>query len=265
MKLYLENKTALVTGSTAGIGYAIAHLLAYEGANVIVNGRTQERVNQAVEKIRAVAPPDSSVQGFAGDLGTAEGVTQLVAQFPEVDILVNNLGIFEPKAFADITDADWFRFFETNVMSGVRLSRHYLPHMTHQNWGRVIFISSESGVQVPAEMIHYGVTKTAQLAVARGLAETTAGSKVTVNSVLPGPTESEGVQGFVENLAKHSGTDTKAVEKQFFETMRPTSLLKRFITPEEVANLVAFVCSPEAGAINGAALRVDGGVVRSIV
>ena len=265
MKLYLENKTALVTGSTAGIGYAIAHLLAYEGAAVIVNGRTQERVDSAVAKIREVAPDAERVFGFAADVATAEGTDKLAAQFPEIDILVNNMGIFEPKPFEEITDADWFRFFEANVMSGVRLSRHYLPHMKNQNWGRVIFISSESAVQVPAEMIHYGFTKTAQLAISRGLAETTAGTKVTVNSVLPGPTESEGVSGFVESLAKAQNTDSAGIEKMFFETMRPTSLLKRFITPEEVANLVAFVCSPEAGAINGAALRVDGGVVRSIV
>ena len=265
MKLYLEGKTALVTGSTAGIGYAIAHLLAHEGAAVVVNGRTQERVDSAVAKIREVAPDAQRVFGFAADVATADGIDQLTAQFPEIDILVNNMGIFEPKPFEEISDADWFRFFEANVMSGVRLSRHYLPRMKHQNWGRVIFISSESAVQVPAEMIHYGFTKTAQLAISRGLAETTAGTKVTVNSVLPGPTESEGVTGFVESLAKAQNTDTAAIEKQFFETMRPTSLLKRFITPEEVANLVAFVCSPEAGAINGAALRVDGGVVRSIV
>ena len=265
MKLYLENKTALVTGSTAGIGYAIAHLLAYEGAAVIVNGRTQQRVDAAVARIREVAPDKDRVFGFAADIATANGVDTLIAQFPALDILVNNMGIFEPKPFEQISDADWFRFFEANVMSGVRLSRHYLPHMKQQNWGRVVFISSESAVQIPAEMIHYGFTKTAQLAISRGLAETTAGTKVTVNSVLPGPTESEGVTGFVEQLARAQATDKGTIEKQFFETMRPTSLLKRFITPEEVANLVAFVCSPEAGAINGAALRVDGGVVRSII
>ena len=189
----------------------------------------------------------------------------LTRQVPAVDILVNNLGIFEPKPFADITDEDWLRFFEVNVLSGVRLSRFYLPQMLKRNWGRIVFISSESGVNIPAEMIHYGVTKTAQIALARGLAETTAGTKVTVNSVLPGPTRSEGVEQFVADLAKTQGTDKVSVEKEFFRSVRPSSLLKRFATSEEVAAMVVYVCSPRASATNGAALRVDGGVVRSIV
>jgi NAD(P)-dependent dehydrogenase (short-subunit alcohol dehydrogenase family) len=259
MDLQLKGKTALVTGSTAGIGLAIAQSLAHEGAKVIVNGRTQERVDKALAKL-----PSGAV-GLAADLGTADGVAAAIGRFPTIDILVNNLGIFEPKAFEEITDADWFRFFEVNVMSGVRLSRHYLLRMKEAGWGRIIFISSESGVQIPSEMIHYGVTKTAQLAVSRGLAETTAGTGVTVNSVLPGPTASEGVEGFVTNLATHKGTSREEVEKDFFRSARPTSLLQRFATAEEVAAMVTFVASPRSSATNGAALRVDGGVVRSIV
>ena len=208
---------------------------------------------------------DGEVAGIAADLSTAEGVNDLVRQLPEVDILVNNLGIFEPKRFEEIPDADWSRFFETNVMSGVRLTRHYLPGMKSRNWGRVVFVSSESGVQIPAEMIHYGMTKTAQLAIARGVAETTAGTGVTVNSVLPGPTESEGVASFVADLAKQRGLDRSQVEAEFFQTARPTSLIRRFATVEEVANMIVYVCSPLSSATNGAALRVDGGVVRSIV
>ena len=264
MDLKLKNKKALVTGSTAGIGFAIASLLAREGAAVVVNGRSQRRVEEVVRRIQS-KQQDAQVTGVAADLGTKEGVGLLTGQVPAVDILVNNLGIFEPKPFAEITDEDWLRFFEVNVLSGVRLSRFYLPQMLQKNWGRVVFISSESGVNIPVEMIHYGVTKTAQIALARGLAETTAGTNVTVNSVLPGPTRSEGVQQFVQDLAKGQGTDAANVEREFFRTARPTSLLKRFATPEEVAALVVYVCSPRASATNGAALRVDGGVVRSIV
>jgi NAD(P)-dependent dehydrogenase (short-subunit alcohol dehydrogenase family) len=205
------------------------------------------------------------VEGLAANLGTADGVQQAIASFPALDILVNNLGIFEVKPFEQISDEDWFRFFEINVLSGVRLSRHYLPGMKQRNWGRIVFISSESAVQIPAEMIHYGMTKTAQLAIARGLAETTVGTKVTVNTVLPGPTASEGVSKFVEQLAAEQRTDAASVEREFFRGMRPTSLLQRFATPEEVASLVAFVCSPLSSATNGAALRADGGVVRSIL
>ena len=264
MDLQLRGKRALVTGSTAGIGLAAAVGLFREGASVIVNGRTPQRVEEAVAKIRAPGG-DGEVSGIAADLSTAEGVASLVRQLPDVDILVNNLGIFEPRPFEEIPDADWTRFFETNVMSGVRLTRHYLPGMKARNWGRIVFVSSESGVQVPAEMVHYGMTKTAQLAVARGVAETTAGTGVTVNSVLPGPTESEGVATFVSDLARQRGVERSVVEAEFFHTARPSSLIRRFATVEEVANMIVYVCSPLASATNGAALRVDGGVVRSIV
>jgi NAD(P)-dependent dehydrogenase (short-subunit alcohol dehydrogenase family) len=264
MDLQLANKKALVTGSTAGIGIAIASLLAQEGASVVVNGRSQRRVEAAVGRMRQ-KQKDAQVTGIAVDLGTTDGVARLTGQLPSVDILVNNLGIFEPKSFAEITDEDWLRFFAVNVLSGVRLSRFYLPQMLRRNWGRIVFISSESGVNIPVEMIHYGVTKTAQIALARGLAEMTTGTNVTVNSVLPGPTRSEGVEQFVQDLAKTQGTDTASVEKEFFRSVRPSSLLKRFATPEEVAAMVVYVCSPRASATNGAALRVDGGVVRSIV
>ena len=264
MDLRLRDKRALVTGSTAGIGFAAAAGLYKEGASVVVNGRTQERVEEAVGKIRGTGG-DGQVSGIAADLSTAEGVAHLVRQLPEVDILVNNLGIFEPKPFEEIPDEDWLRFFETNVMSGVRLTRHYLPGMRRKDWGRIVFVSSESGVQIPVEMIHYGMTKTAQIAIARGVAESVAGTGITVNSVLPGPTESEGVAKFVADLARQRGVDRSVVEAEFFQTARPSSLLKRFATVEEVANMIVYVCSPLASATNGAALRVDGGVVRSIV
>ena len=257
MNLELKGKTALVTGSTAGIGLAVATALAKEGAAVIVNGRTQDRTDRAMRA-------SGAAQGIAADLGTEAGVRTVIERFPAVDILVNNVGIFEPKPFAEIDDDDWHRFFEINVLSGVRLSRHYIGPMLKANWGRIIFISSESGLQIPAEMIHYGMTKTAQLAVSRGLAETTAGTAVTVNAVLPGPTASEGVTEFVNKLAAEKNMRREAFERAFFETARPTSLLRRFITPEEVAAVVTFVASPLASAINGASVRADGGVVRSI-
>jgi NAD(P)-dependent dehydrogenase (short-subunit alcohol dehydrogenase family) len=264
MDLQLKGKRALVTGSTAGIGFAAARLLAAEGARVTVNGRQQKRVESAVRSIRETTG-GADVDGVAADLATAQGCAQLIAQIPDVDVLVNNVGIFEPKAFEEISDQDWMRFFETNVMSGVRLSRHYLSGMRARNWGRVVFVSSESAVQIPVEMIHYGMTKTAQLAIARGLAETTVGSGVTVNSVLPGPTASEGVSTFVTQMAQTRGVDFKTMEREFFDTARPSSLLQRFATPEEVAAMIVYVCSGAASATNGAALRVDGGVVRSIV
>jgi NAD(P)-dependent dehydrogenase (short-subunit alcohol dehydrogenase family) len=263
MDLQLAGKSALVTGSTAGIGLAIATLLAAEGAIVTINGRTRDRVDRAVADIRKT-DPKAKVTGVDADVSTAAGCDKLIAALPRVDILVNNAGIFEVKPFVEIPDRDWDRFFQTNVMSGVRLSRFYLPRMLKQNWGRVIFISSESGLQIPAEMIHYGMTKTAQLGISRGLAETTAGTNVTVNAVLPGPTSSEGVEMMVGQLAKDQKISEQEVEKQFFKTGRPTSLIQRFAKPEEVANLVAFVCSPLSSATNGAALRVDGGVVRSV-
>ena len=264
MDLGLNGKSAVVSGSTAGIGLAIATVLAQEGARVVINGRTEARVAAALQKIRAKVQT-ADVRGIAADLGSATGVAQFVQQAPAADILVNNLGIFEVKAFADIPDSDWLRFFEVNVLSGVRLSRHYLPGMLKNRWGRILFISSESAQQIPAEMVHYGMTKTAQLAVARGLAESVAGSGVTVNSILVGPTASEGVATFVSDLAKSQGVSPADIEKQFFAAVRPTSLLKRFETPEEIAMLVAFVASQHAVTVNGAAVPADGGVVRSIL
>jgi NAD(P)-dependent dehydrogenase (short-subunit alcohol dehydrogenase family) len=261
--LGLENRRALVTGSTAGIGLATARLLAAEGAIVTVNGRTERRVTAAVDEIRRQVP-DAQVDGIAADLGTAAGAETVIGRLPQVDVLVNNMGLFEPVPFENITDADWMRFFETNVLSGIRLSRHYVGDMRRRNWGRIVFVSSESGLQIPVEMIHYGVTKTAQLAVSRGLAESLAGTGVTVNSVLPGPTASEGVSGFVESLAAARGVDQATVEREFFTTARPSSILQRFATVDEVAAMIVYVCSTAASATTGAALRVDGGVVRSI-
>ncbi|VTU17908.1 D-beta-hydroxybutyrate dehydrogenase [Variovorax sp. SRS16] len=263
MDLGLNAKRALVTGSTAGIGLAVARALAAEGAHVIVNGRTQARVDAALAGIRA-AQRDADIEGVALDLSTAEGCRALTARIAEVDILVNNLGIFEPKPFELIPDEDWLRFFETNVLSGIRLSRHFVTGMRLRDWGRIVFVSSESALQIPAEMIHYGMTKTAQLAVARGLAETLAGTGVTVNSVLPGPTASEGVGGFVADLAKAQGVDAATVEREFFATARPSSVLQRFTTPDEVASMIVYVCSDRASGTTGAALRVDGGVIRAI-
>jgi NAD(P)-dependent dehydrogenase (short-subunit alcohol dehydrogenase family) len=263
MDLQLTGKTALVTGSTAGIGLAIATSLAAEGAQVTINGRTRSRVDQALAELRK-SHPNAKLSGIDADVSNAAGCEKITAALPNVDILINNAGIFEPKPFAEIPDQDWERFFQTNIMSGVRLSRFYFPKMLMKNWGRIIFISSESGLQIPVEMIHYGMTKTAQLALARGLAEATAGTKVTVNAVLPGPTASEGVSTFVSALAKQQKVTPKEFEKQFFQHARPSSLLKRFATPEEVANLVTYVSSPLSSATNGASLRVDGGVVRSI-
>ena len=264
MDLQLSGKLALVTGSTAGIGLAIGSTLAGEGATVIVNGRSEKRVVAAIENIRQ-KHPHAELEALVGDLSKLEAVQRATRSYPQVDILINNLGIYEPKAFEDISDEDWMAIIETNFMSGVRLSRRYLPKMKARNWGRIIFISSESAINIPVEMIHYGVTKTMQLALARGLAETTAGTGVTVNSILAGPTWSEGVEGFVSQMAKSRNVESSVVEKEFFETVRPSSLLKRFATTEEVAALVAFVASPLSSATNGAALRADGGVVRSII
>ena len=264
MDLKLTDKVALVTGSTAGIGFAIARSLATEGAHVYVNGRTQKRVEAAVAAIRSHAST-IQVDGIKADFSSAAGAEAVIAKLPAVDVLVNNVGIFEPKPFAEISDADWYRFFEINVMSGVRLARHYLAGMLKKNWGRIIFISSESAVQIPPEMVHYGMTKTAQVAVARGIAESVAGTGVTVNSVLPGPTESEGVGAFVEAMAKQQNKSKQVIEKEFFEHVRPSSLLKRFATVDEVAAMVTYVASELSSATNGAALRVDGGVVRAIL
>jgi len=260
MNLELNKKIAVISGSTKGIGFAVARQLAAEGAHVIVNGRTDKAVTSAVEQIQK-AVPTANVEGFAGDLATATAAEELLKGFPAVDILVNNLGIYEPKPFAEISDGEWRRYFEINVLSGVRLSRAYLSGMTQRQWGRIIFISSESAVNTPKEMIHYGMTKTAQLAVSRGLAQSCVGTGVTVNAILPGPTHSAGVEEFVTQLG--GGQSFEAFEKEFFTSHRPSSLLQRFETPDEIASLVTFVCSPVASAITGAALRVDGGVVQS--
>jgi NAD(P)-dependent dehydrogenase (short-subunit alcohol dehydrogenase family) len=264
MQIKLNHRHAIVTGSTAGIGLSIALGLAAAGAEVVVTGRTQARVDEALAAIRKQVP-GAKVSGVAGDLGTRAGAEALIAQVPDTDILINNLGIFEPKAFFDIPDEDWARFFEVNVMSGVRLSRHYAQGMAKRGWGRIQFISSESGVQIPAEMVHYGTTKTAQLAVSRGLAETLAGTGVTVNAVLPGPTRSEGVGDFFGKIAAEQGVSQEQVERDFVATHRPSSLIKRLATTEEVANLCVYLASEQASATTGAAVRVDGGVVRSIV
>lgn len=264
MDYKLNDKTALVTGSTAGIGYAIAKSLALEGAKVYLNGRGSDRVNEAVKKLKQETGK-TNIEGIAADFSKAEEVEGLLAKLPEVDILINNVGIFEPKPFEAITDADWTKFFEVNVMSGIRLSRVYLQKMLDKNWGRIIFISSESSINIPQEMIHYGMTKTAQLAISRGLAELTKGTAVTVNSVLPGPTLSEGVGGFIQDLADKQQKTISQVEDDFFKEMRPTSIIQRFISPEEIANMVCFISSPLSAGTNGAALRVDGGVVKSIM
>ena len=263
MNLSLQGKLAVVTGSTAGIGFAIAGALASEGVRVVINGRTQARVDAALGKLR-LKNRGAEFSGVAADLGTASGVDTLLKKAPDADILVNNLGIFEVKAFLEIPDADWRRFFEVNVLSGVRLSRHYLPAMLKKNWGRIIFISSESAQQIPVEMIHYGMTKTAQVSIANGIARSVAGTGVTVNSVLAGPTASEGAGNFVQEMARQQGVSAAEIERQFFSSARPTSLLKRFETPEEVAAVVAFVASAPAGVMNGAAVRAEGGVVQSI-
>jgi NAD(P)-dependent dehydrogenase (short-subunit alcohol dehydrogenase family) len=262
--LRLTDKVALVTGSTAGIGFATARALAAESAHVYVNGRTQQRVDAAVAAIRSTAET-IQVDGIVADFSSAAGAEAVIAKMPVVDVLVNNVGIFEPKPFTEIPDADWYRLFEVNVMSGVRLARHYLAGMLKKNWGRIIFISSESAVQIPPEMVHYGMTKTAQVAVARGIAESVAGTGVTVNSILAGPTDSEGVGAFVEAMAKQQNKSKQVIEKEFFDHVRPSSLLKRFATVDEVAAMVTYVASELSSATNGAALRVDGGVVRAIL
>jgi NAD(P)-dependent dehydrogenase (short-subunit alcohol dehydrogenase family) len=264
MKIDLSGKTALVTGSTSGIGHATAKGLASAGATVVVNGRTQGKVDAAVATI-AKAVPGAKPRGIAADVSTAAGCKTLVMAQPDVDILINNAGIFEPKEFFEIPDDDWSRFFEVNVMSGVRLSRAYMPGMLKRNWGRIVFISSESALNIPKEMIHYGMTKTAQLAVSRGLAEMTRGTAVTVNSVLPGPTMSEGVEAFVKELAKQSGQSVEEAASRFVKQFRPTSLLQRFASVEEIANMVIYVSSKEASATNGATLRAEGGIVQTIV
>ncbi|HXJ21264.1 MAG TPA: SDR family oxidoreductase [Polyangia bacterium] len=261
MDLGLSGKRALVTGSTAGIGFATARALAREGARVVLNGRTEGRVREAIERLRSEG---LAADGIAADLGTGAGCRLVTERLPQADVVVNNLGIFEPRPFEQIADEDWLRFFETNVLSGIRMARHYVAGMRTRNWGRIVFVSSESALQIPTEMIHYGTTKTAQLAVARGLAETLSGTGVTVNSVLPGPTASEGVGTFVAQMAAAQGVDAATAERQFFQTARPSSIIQRFATPEEVAAMIVYLCSARASATTGAALRVDGGVVRAI-
>jgi len=263
MQIDLKGLRALVTGSTAGIGEAIAARLAQNGAEVIINGRTAERVAKAIASLQAKAP-SARLHAAPGDVATAEGVQAILAAAGDVDILVNNAGWFEPKNAFEISDADWQKAFDINVLSGVRLPRALAPRMRDKGFGRIVFISSESGIQIPTEMIHYGLSKTAQLSLTRGFAQALERSGVTVNAVLPGPTLSEGVGGFIDNLARNQGKSVADIEQGFFEHARPTSLLKRFIKPDEVADVVAFVCSREASAITGAPIRVDGGVVLSI-
>lgn len=264
MDLKLAQKTAFISGSTAGIGFATAKRFLEEGATVIINGRSQESVDKAIAALKS-ENESAQVSGIPADFSKVEEVDNLLQQLPEVDILINNAGIFEPKAFEEIPDEDWFRFFEVNVMSGIRLARQYFPKMLKKDWGRIIFISSESGVFIPDEMIHYGMTKTAQLAVARGLAELTKGSNVTVNSILPGPTKSKGVGKFIEDMSKSASKSMKQVEEEFFQDMRPTSLIQRFASVEEVADTVVYFSSPLASATNGASIRAEGGLVRSIL
>jgi NAD(P)-dependent dehydrogenase (short-subunit alcohol dehydrogenase family) len=263
MNIDLTGKTALVAGSTSGIGYAIARGLAVTGAEVVINGRTQPKIEAAVaELVKAV--PGAKVKGVAADVSTAAGCAALVSALPDVDILINNTGIFEPKGFFDIPDEDWTRFFDINVMSGVRLSRAYMQGMLKRNWGRIVFISSESGLMIPKEMIHYGMTKTAQLSVSRGLAELTRGTAVTVNAVMPGPTMSEGVETFVADLARQNGQSETEAAANFIRDHRPGSLIQRFAKVEEIANMVVYVSSKEASATNGAALRAEGGLLQTI-
>lgn len=264
MDLKIQNKTAFVSGSTAGIGFAIAHQLLLEGVKVIINGRTDKSITAAVKELKQLVK-GADVWGITADFGKVEEVNALIEKLPEIDILINNAGIFEPKPFEEIPDEDWLRFFEINVMSGIRLSRYIFPKMLKKNWGRIIFISSESAVFIPEEMIHYGMTKTAQLAISRGLAELSKGTGVTVNSILPGPTKSKGVGGFIEDLAKAGNLTVAEVEVDFFKNMRPTSLLQRFLAVEEIATTVTYYSSPLASGTNGAAIRVDGGLVRSVL
>ncbi len=258
MDLHLKGKKAIVTGGSAGIGLAAARLLAEEGVEVTIPGRSRKKLDQAIASVSGV------VRGVEADLGTAEGAKDLTEQVPETDILVNNLGIYESKNFADITDDDWLRFFEINLLGGIRLARHYFPGMLGRNWGRVIFVSSEAGAETHPDMIHYGVTKTGQVVVARGLAEMTKGSRVTVNTILPGPTRSEANDVFVQNMASTPNATFEQAEKEFFKKHRPTSLLQRLSSESEVASVVAYLASPLAAATNGAAIRCEGGILRTL-
>jgi len=263
MDLKLKDKIAFISGSTAGIGLATAKRFLAEGAQVVINGRTQEAVDKIVSELSS-SYTNAKVSGIAADFSKSEEVKALIAALPEIDILINNVAIFEPKAFAEIPDEDWISFFEVNVMSGIRLSRHLFPKMIAKNWGRIIFISSESAVFIPGEMVHYGMTKTAQVAVSRGLAELTKGTGVTVNSILPGPTRSRGLDGFLDDLSKSGQQSKSEIESDFFKNVRPTSLLQRFASVEEIADTVVYFSSPLGAATNGAAIHVDGGVIRSV-
>ncbi|MDP2246549.1 MAG: SDR family oxidoreductase, partial [Nitrosomonadales bacterium] len=256
MQLNLENKTALVTASSGGIGLEIARSLAAENAQVVINGRTKENVEKAMEEIRRTHP-QAQLISLVADNSTLEGCEQTISQLPDVDILVNNLGIYEAVGFFDETDADWQRLFEVNIMSGVRLARHYLSHMLDKNSGRIVFISSESGIMPAPEMAHYSATKTMQLGISRSLAELTKGSNVTVNAVLPGPTRTANVEKFIQDV--FPGIPLAEAEKKFMAENRPTSLIGRFINPSEVGDVVTFICSTRASAINGASIRVEGG------
>jgi len=260
MLIDLTDKTALITGSTLGIGYAAAAGLHASGANVVINGRNQERVQEAVERLGG----DDRVRGIAADVGTAEGCQTLTNAVPDVDILVNNAGVFVPQPVFEIPDEEWERLFAVNVMSGVRLSRHYMPGMVTRGWGRVVFVSSESALHIPKEMVHYGTTKLAQLGVARGLAESVSGSGVTVNSILPGPTRSEGLEVFLGQMVGNGVASVEEAGQLLIERERPTSLLGRLASSEEVANLIVYLSSEQASATTGSSLRVDGGVVRAV-
>lgn len=264
MDLQLKGKTAFISGSTQGIGFATAKKLLQEEATVVINGRTQQRADKAAEELKQQVP-GAKVSGIVADFSKAGEIQNIFERLPSVDILINNVAIFEPKPFAEISDDEWLRFYEINVLSGIRLSRHYFPQMIQKNWGRIIFISSESAINIPEEMIHYGMTKTAQLAVARGLAELTKGTNVTVNAVLPGPTKSEGVAEFINNLAKQQNKTSQETEIDFFKTARPTSIIQRFASPAEIANMIVYISSPLSAATNGAAIRADGGVVKTII
>lgn len=262
MNLKIENKIALITGSTQGIGFATAKKLCKEGANVIINGRDNDKVNDAVTTLKEEFPT-LAIKGIAADLESEAGCNKLISEMKHIDILINNLGIFEPKDFTEITNEEWLHMFNVNVMSGVRLSQHYLPKMLEKNWGRIIFISSESALQIPKEMIHYGMTKTAQISISRGIAELTKGTNVTSNSIIVGPSKSEGVLKFMQDLAVQDNKTFEEVEKFFFDEVRPTSLIQRFSDVDEIANMIVYISSANSSATNGALLRVDGGVVQS--